>query len=581
VFKLFDLQSIEVLEGPQGTLFGRNVSGGAVVIETKKPSFDRPALTAEASGGNLGDNEYAGLVNVPVSSIAAFNLSADYQKRDGWGVDRLTGVHEDGIDSQNYRGDFRLRPRDDLNIVFGADYSYDKNGGRTLSSTSSGADGDPRTSELGVPQSFNRTLAGTSLKVVWSPPQGELTSITAYRKDESGEAYSGVAANYRFLTSGSQTLDSDKDQVGDFTQELRYASPRWSRGDFVAGFYFLSEDGARELGVNGLAAQTGALASSTLANEHVDTTSYAFFLDGTVHILPTLDFTAGARYTEDQKTANLNYLDLVHAANDFTVRGSKASWDQWTPRAVLTWRPMHEALAYASVTRGFTAGGFNTDASSVQAFAKTFQPEVVTNYELGAKTQWFENRLRLNASLFDMQYHNKQELVFNSTNGILDIVNAASATSRGFEATAAAKLFPWLDLTAGYARLVTKYNSFVLGSTNNTGHELSSSPPNKYSIDAEFNYPLDGRGFLIGSANYSWIDDYNTGAAGDPRLEIHSYGLTNLNAGYETPDRHYRLSAWVRNLSNTNYVLTNSTQTITGTYLGEPRTYGVTLRVNY
>jgi len=581
VFELFDLQSLNVLEGPQGTLFGRNVTGGAIVIETRDPGFAKWGATAEATAGNLGDLQYNALVNMPVSDIAALNASASIQRRDGYGEDRLTGAKEDDINSQNFRAKFLLTPTDALSILLSADHSYDFNGDRTLSSTSVGDDGNPRTSELGVAQHFSRVLAGGSAKIVWQAPVGEVTSISAYRSTRSSELYSGVGAGYVFLTSASQSIVSDADQVRTFTQELRYASPRWDLGDFVSGFYYLNENGHRELGTHGLAARTGILATSTLAEEFVHTASYAGFADGTVHIVPgTLDFSAGIRYTVDQKTASLGYFDFVHAANSFNVNERSESWSQSTPRAVLTWHPLAKALFYTSVTKGFTSGGFNSDASSLRAFAQTFEPETVTNYEVGAKTQWLDDSLRFNASVFDMKYHNKQELVFNSLNSILDIVNAGSATSKGFELTAAYKPLRWLQLSAGYARLMSRYDSFVLGSTNNTGHSLSSSPPNKYSFSMDMECPI-GPGYLVGSANYSWIESYNTGAAADPRLQIPSYGLANLNAGYETSDHHYRLTFWSKNVGNTSYILTRSTQVITAEYLGEPRTFGVTFTAKF
>ena len=581
VFELFDLASINVLEGPQGTLFGRNVTGGAIVIETRNPVFDKWQATAEAMAGNFGDSQYNALLNAPITDIAAFNVSASIQRRDGYGEDRLTGEKEDDINSQNFRAKFLLSPTDTLSILLSADHSYDFNGDRTLSSTSLGDDGDPRTSELGVDQHFSRVLGGVSAKVVWQAPVGEVTSISAYRSTRSNELYSSVGASYLYLTSGSQSIVSDDDQIRTFTQELRYASPRWDFGDFVSGFYYVNESGHRELGTEGLAAQTGALAASTLADEFVRTISNAGFADGTIHIVPgVLDFSTGIRYTVDQKTASLGYFDFVHATNSFNAGERTQSWNKSTPRAVLTWHPLDRAIVYTSVTRGFTSGGFNSDAASLRAFALTFKPETVTNYELGAKTQWLSDSLRLNASIFDMKYHDKQELVFNPLNGILDIVNAASATSKGFEFTTAYKPLRWLEFSGGYTRLMTRYDSFVLGSTDNTGHSLSSSPPNKYSLSADAEYPFSA-GYMVGSANYSWIESYNTGAAADPRLQIPSYGLVNLNAGYETSDHRYRVTLWSRNVGNTSYILTRSTQVITAEYLGEPRTFGVTFTAKF
>lgn len=581
VFELFDLQSLNVLEGPQGTLFGRNVTGGAIVIETRSPTLDKWGATAETTAGNLGDLQYNALVNAPVTASSALNVSASIQRRDGYGEDRLTGEKEDDINSQNFRTRFLLEPTDTLSILLSADHSYDFNGDRTLSSTSAGDDGDPRTSELGVEQHFSRVLAGGSAKIVWQAPVGEVTSISAYRSTRSSELYSSVGASYIFLTSGSQSIVSDDDQVRTFTEELRYASPRWDLGDFVSGIYYLNESGHRELGTYGLAAQTGALSSSTLADEFVHTASYAGFADGTVHIVPsTLDFSAGIRYTVDQKTASLGYFDFIHTTNSFNADERSESWSQATPRGVLSWHPVDRTLVYASVTKGFTSGGFNSDASSLRAFAQTFKPETVTNYEVGTKTQWLEDSLRLDASVFDMKYHDKQEFVYDTLNGILDIVNAASATSKGFELTSAYKPLRWLELSAGYTRLMTRYDSFVLGSTDNTGHSLSSSPPNKYALSADLECPI-GAGYVVGSANYSWIESYNTGAAADPRLQIPSYGLVNLNAGYETSDHRYRVTFWSKNVGNTSYILTRSTQVITAEYLGEPRTFGVTLTAKF
>jgi iron complex outermembrane receptor protein len=439
VFDLFDLESVNVLEGPQGTLFGRNVTGGTVVIETSKPTFDHWGAAVEGSAGNWGDVQYKALANLPFNDVVAMNVSASMQRRDGYGEDRLTGGKEDDINSQNVRAKVLLTPLDSVSVLFSADHGYDYNGDRTLSSTSLGDDGDRRTSELGVAQHFSRVLGGGSMQATSHGTAGELTSISAYRSTRSNELYSGVGASYTFLSTGSQTVNLDDDQVRTFTQELRYASPKWQWADFVTGFYYLNESGHRRLGVTSLAARTGARAGSTLADEFVHTDSYAGFADGTVHLLSTLDLSAGVRYTVDRKTASLEYNDFIHTLNTFDAQEPSASWSQSTPRGVLSWHPTGNTLLYGSVTKGFTAGGFNADAFSPKAFAQTFAPETVTSYEVGAKTQWLADTLRLNAAAFDMKYHNKQELVFNSTNGILDIVNAAEATSKGFELTAAYK----------------------------------------------------------------------------------------------------------------------------------------------
>lgn len=580
-FELFDLASLDVLKGPQGTLFGRNVTGGAIVINTRQPDVDARDIETQFTAGNYGDNQFNGLVNIPLSENSALKLTTSLHDRNGYGHDRLTGKDEDDINSRNYRGQYYIRLGGGVEATVSADYAQDWNGGRTLSSDTLGDDGNPRTSELGVPQDFARTIAGLSAKINWKTGAGDLTSITAYRKSQSGEDYSGVAANYRFLTSGSQSLTRDADQVGTFSQEVRYASPKWAAGDFVAGVYYSSEDGWRQLGTRALAARTGALVTSTLADQKVATTSYAVFADGTLHLPAAIDLTAGVRYSRDEKAATLHHVDYLAPKGSFDVDGRDASWSEVTPRVVLGWQPRSNFLAYASATRGFTAGGFNGDAATAAIFNTPFAPETVTSYEGGLKTQWLDNRLRLNGAVYRMDYKDKQELLFNSLTGVLSIVNASRATMRGEELELAYRPVNWLDLGSGYSHLDGKYDSFVLGSVNNTGNALANAPRQQFSASASINLPAGDLGYVIGAVNYAWTDSYNTGAANDPNLRIPGYGLANMNLGLESPDRRLRLTAWVKNINNTTYLLTRSTQVIRGEYAGEPRTFGLTLAAKF
>lgn len=575
-FELFDLESIAILKGPQGTLFGRNVTGGAIVITTQRPDPGQFAAEGEIVAGNHGERQVKGLLNVPLGEQTAIKLSASSRQRDGIGRDRLTGREQDDIDSQNFRAQLLTRLTPDLQATFSADYGKDSNGGRTLSSDTLGNDGDVRTSELGVDQGYDRTIKGVSARLVWQLPAGELTSITAWRESAASEDYSGVGANYTFLTSGSQSITHDADDIRTFSQELRYASPKWARGNFVAGLYYADEDGARLLGTDGLAARTGVLASSTLAEQQVDSRSVGVFGDGVLHLNPALDLTLGARYTRDRKTASLLRSDLLRPTNSFRVEGLSRTWSEVTPRAVLTWRPAAGMMGYLSATRGFTSGGFNADAATAAAFRSPFDPETVDNYELGMKSQWLDNRLRFNASLFRMNYRNKQELIFNNLTAVLNIFNAGKATVDGSEIELAYKPVRWLDLSANFAYLDGRYDQFVLGNVNNSGNPMSNSPRRQAGVAADLRYPVSF-GTLVASASYAWKDTYNTGAANDPNLQLAAFGLANLSAGIESLDGRWRLVAWVKNANDTEYSLTRSTQVVRARYVGEPRTQGLSL----
>ncbi|MBV7534697.1 TonB-dependent receptor [Duganella sp. sic0402] len=580
-FELFDLDSINVLKGPQGTLFGRNVTGGVIVINTRQPALDESAAEAQITFGKLGERQLNGLVTTPLSEAAAFKFSTSLRERDGYGRDRLTGQEEDDLNSRNYRAQLLLKPDSDIEATLSADYSEDWNGGRTLSSNTLGDDGNSRTSELGVPQGFQRYISGISAKLHWRLPAGELTAISAYRSSRASEDYSGVGVHYSLLTTGSQSITRDADNIDTWSHELRYASPKWAAGDFVTGLYYMSEEGSRLLATHGLAARTGALASSTLADQQVDTKSLGVFADGVVHLPAAFDLTAGVRYTHDEKTGNLTRTDFVRPAATFTSNGVKASWSEFTPRLVLSWEPQMNLMFYASATRGFTAGGFNGDAATAAIFHKSFDPEKVSNYEAGVKSQWLNNRLRLNASVYKMKYTDKQELVNNALTGILTIVNAGKATVKGGELELAYKPLKWLELSGGYSHVDGVYDSFAVGTFNYTGNPLSSSPRNQYSAAANISLPMGAAGFLTAAANYAWRDTYNTGAANDPNLQIPGYGLANMSAGYESPDRSWKVTAWVKNANDTRYILTRSTQVVRAEYDGEPRTFGVTLGAKF
>jgi len=579
-FELFDLESIAVLKGPQGTLFGRNVTGGAIVITTRQPDLSQFAAESEVSAGNHGERQAKGLVNVPLGANAALKLSTSLRQRDGLGRDRLSGREQDDIDSQNFRAQALFRAGPGFDATISADYGDDRNGGRTLSSDTLGNDGDVRTSEVGAEQRFARIIAGLSAKLVWRLPAGEITSVSAWRKSQSGEDYSGVGASYTFLTTGSQSLTRDADQLDTVSQELRYASPKWAAGDVVAGVYFADEKGDRQLGTRGLAAGTGLLASSTLAEQSVDSRSVAVFADGVLHLPADVDLTLGARYTRERKRASLVRTDNLRAANSFAVAGLSNEWSETTPRAVLSWTPRTNLMTYLSATRGFTSGGYNADASSAVAFRTPFDPETVNNFELGLKSQWLQNRLRVNAAAFRMKYRDKQELVNNTRTGILTIVNAGKATVDGFEAELAYKAAPWLDLSASFGYLDGRYDQFVVATVNNSGNPLSNSPRRQAGLAANFSYPV-AFGYLVGAASYAWKDSYNTGAANDPNLQLPGFGLANLSAGVESPDRSWRLLAWVKNANDTEYLLTRSTQVVRARYAGEPRTFGLSLTARF
>lgn len=577
-FQLFGLSSVQVLRGPQGTLFGKNVTGGAIVFDTGRPDYGRSAMRMRISGGSYRDVQADTVADVGGGDDVAGRIAFSARRHDGWSRDRLTGQELDNLDSVNGRGQLRLRLSDRLEALVGGDYATDSSGGRTLSSIGAGSDGNPRTAESGTPQGFDRAVYGSSVRLFLDTGLGQLTSVTAWRGSHSADRYSNVAANYIFLTgTQSQALTDDRDHVSAFSQEVRLASPEWRSGRFVAGVYLASDVSSRRLNQTALAARTGALVTDQLWEGRVLSQTAAVFLDGTLNVTPFLAVTGGARYTWDRKQADLAFFNRINGAANFTEDGATRNWSQFTPRASVQFRPIRSTMAYVTYSRGYTAGGFNTQAATKAAFDAAFAPETLENIEGGIKTELFGGRLTADVDAFVSKYHDKQELYFNNLTRILNITNAGRATVHGVEAQLAVKPVSWATLTGTYGLLDTRYDEFVIpGGAVLTGNRLGSSPKDKASAMLDIDAPL-GDVRLIGNAVYSYTSQYFTGATQDATLSVPAYSLVNGSIGIATADRRYSVTLFARNLLNRDYLLIPSNQVVRGQYLGEPRVIGVSL----
>jgi iron complex outermembrane recepter protein len=210
-----------------------------------------------------------------------------------------------------------------------------------------------------------------------------------------------------------------------------------------------------------------------------------------------------------------------------------------------------------------------------------FAPETVTNFEVGVKSSWLDNRLRFNFSVFQAEYKDKQELFFNNVTRILNITNASEATMRGLESDVMFQLTNWLSVSATYGYLDTRYDNFIIpGGANNTGNDLGSSPRNKASFLIDLDKRFD-QFRLFGNVGVSSTSGYYTGAARDPNLFVRSYQLVNGQIGVSLLNDRVDVAAYGRNLTDEDYLLIPSVQVVRGEYLGQPRTIGLSVSVKY
>lgn len=580
-FELFDVRQMSVLRGPQGTLFGRNVTGGAIQVYTTEPSLDETILKFRAGVGNYSFSELSAFASIPFTDEFAGKLSVSKKKRDGYSVDRFNGRDVEDQDAINVRASLLYVPSDTVTMKVSADYATDQNGSKGYSFVSSldgldltGNDGDTRTSELRVPQSYDRDIFGISAHIDVSLDSGEFQSITAYRRSTSRELYSLGAADVTLPSVSVQFIKDDNDEPTSFSQEFRYISERSERFDFVAGAFFYLESNDRFLGDTLLGANGNAVFVDRDFTVEAKTHSLAAYFNATVHLGPKFDVGFGGRYTKEEKDVAVAFVDNNNAGNSFVTAPSN-DFNEFTPRVTLSYYATDAITLFASRTEGFTAGGFNTETNNQSSVETGFAPETITATELGIKSSWNDGNLIANLTVFDQEYKDKQE-GFLLPGNIFSILNASKSSMKGAELEIAWNLSDAFRTTIAYSKLDAKYDSFVLPNDDFSGNKLQTAPDSTYSIALDYGSEV-GNGFLDAGVSYTWQDNYFTGASNIPNFFIENYGLFNARIGYEWGDGRWAAKLWGKNLGDEDFVQIRGTVGAIGEYFGPPRTYGMNI----
>ncbi len=589
-FDLYDLEQVEILRGPQGTLFGRNVTGGAIVLTTSRPEFGRRRARFDLGFGNFGAVEARGLVGGDLSDQVAGKLSATVRSTDGYGRDRLAGIDQNDLDTVNVRGQLSFLLGESGVLRLTADIAEDENRGRTLSTISPAAadDGDIRTSEHGHPQLYTRDITALNAHLNWTTAAGEVVSITAFRESDTFEDFAFSSASFAFLPRFNpffpfqQTaINTEKPET--FSQELRFVSQPYERFDYVVGLYYFDEQIRRRATTVRLGGRTGDVIRDQTFDQDVDTRSYAAYADVHVRLGKELHLNLGGRFTDDKKRVQVGFENRLFAPANFESPRFEESWSEFTPRLALTWRPSPRLSLFGSYTEGFTSGGFNTEEDTPDVIGRPFDPETLTAYELGIKTASAGARVRVNATLFRQDYEDKQE-GFLDTRFNFVIVNAAEATIEGAEVDLDWAISDSCRLTAFYAYLDAKYDRFFieLNADDRSGNLLPNSPEDSFGLTFDSRTRLGAKGELAFNASYSRQDNYFTGSENRDTFLIESYSLVNASISYGPRDGSWRLTAWGKNLGDEEYVLIRSDFGVggIGEHFGAPRTYGLRLTLD-
>lgn len=590
------LERVEVLRGPQGTLFGKNTVGGLIQYVTRKPS-DETSLRIEGQLGNYDRRVFNARGNIALSDKVFLSLGGSVKTHSGYEFNETTGHDVDNEDLKTATAALQFLPSDTLDIVLAADVTdQDQRGNprhnicdRTVAAGVHcvGINPDPRVVDAFTDGYLRRYLQTYRGEVNWTTPFGVVTSITAFRS---------ATLNFRtpFFSNPVnppnqiESTETDHEHDKQFSQELRLgfdAMDKRLKGQ--VGAYYLNEDNDRtEILQQDFPAPS--ITGVAIYPQQVTGRSYALFGQASFAITDTLTATAGVRETWERKSGHFigqkvsgPGLPPPLAAN-YDVTGQK-SWNALTPRFAVDWQTTPDALVYASATRGFKSGGFQGIAGSAASQSQPYDPEYAWSYEGGAKTQWLDKKLRLNLSIFQTDY---DDLQVSSLVPLCCVVvgNAATARIRGAELEAFFSPIEGLQFDAAYARLDAKFTSFANGATANyTGNYLPRAPRDKIHLGAQYSIDLQGWEALA-RVDYSNQSHMYFDASNIAAQKQEGYIDVDARVSVTSPDKRWEVAFWGKNLTDelvATYVTAFAPYAQTLVPYAPPRTYGVSLIWKY
>lgn len=634
--ELFDFERIEVVRGPQGTLYGKNVVGGAINFITRKPTDEFRAYF-EGTLGNYKALEARGGISGGITDGLSGSISISARRREGFAFNTFTKNDIEDLSSFGILGQLRYQPNDTLDILLTGDLTRRRSAGRwvdiLIPSTHNipFKNPDPRRGPNNIDGRQDADLGGLHLTASLDVGAGTVTSISAYREATfdviNNDAGSFIDFNRLVRNANGRVnffainrrqfnddyyINSKLDKVKTFSQELRFNSEFDGPFNFLAGVYYLYEDvnrleDADYLFVNFFAEGRELSRTTTKAN------TYAAFAEGTYDLTDRLSLTAGIRYTKDTKIFSVNraaFGDFL--GQDFTdalgnpvtaFSGSdRRGWSSWTPSATIEWKPSDDFLFYGLISKGYKSGGWNgEEATNPTEIKNSYNPEFAWNYEIGAKTDLLDKRLRFNLTGFWTEYRDlqTQQFVLYDPNLPPDNVvsNAGRARVRGVEIETVAIPVKGLTLYGNYTYMEGKITGDLISTalvfdlncfcqvpvpTNLKGNGLRRTPKHTFNVGGDVDVPLNENlnGFI--RANYSWTDKFFFDNENSPRTTIDAIGVLNGSIGVGSPDGDWEVSLWGKNLTNELYV--SGKTDVIGSVLvsyAPPRTYGATLRYRF
>jgi iron complex outermembrane receptor protein len=628
----FDVEAVEVLRGPQGTLLGRNVTGGAVLVKSKRPG-DEFGFTAEAAVGNYGATEFNASVEGPLTDGIFGKIAVIKMDRDGYFDDNNGGTVDTniyapgmpdtgtgdkvGMDLTIIRPMVRFQLSDSFEATIIAEF-LENNGG---SADSQNVAHNCRP----IPGVDNRDIVcGTGSQFMaqttwgYTPPDDkyeinhdligytdlETTSIVLDATWDLGHGIVTTIAGYREVEYNSSTdfdgtpftifhFNDNKEEQDQTSLEVRYSSTFSDRFNFVVGVNSFDQDYSIGERRNFFITLNSATYSET---EHK---TLGIFGEATLEVTDALSVTVGGRWTKEEKKIDIGILgscelDFSSCTNN---TANDKDWSDFSPKLSATYRFNDDMMAYASWTRGFASGVFNARAATLDAIGPT-DPEEVDSIEVGFKANFLDGRGLFNVAYFMADYKDLIMFVNNPCDGCgasLINFNAGEAEISGFEAEVQLQPVDGLRLHASVGTVDPEFTNIKYFDANADGvvddkdNQLARSwdfqkvAELSYSLSAAYDFEIGGGASMLARVAYSWRDDYMTDLYNKPWLQQEAFGLLDASLTYTSPSEKFKVSVYGKNLTDEEYFdyAADVGALDSARWGGAPRTYGVRVAYQY
>lgn len=606
---LLDVDHIEILRGPQGTLFGKNATSGVVNVVTRKPTDETSGYVDTSWFQGNEKQVRAGVSGTLVPDLVKASINTLYSDFSGNVTNVANGGNVNGYDKKGARAKVEITPTSDLDITFIADYLKSRSSPTFTAYKSSSsvyssaiapvvAGTDNRQVYNDIPSDIRDTNKGFSAQVDWRRNGYTLTSITALREwDNTQYTTTSAIGNSSDPARINSTYPGSRDigtlNFQQLSQEFRIASPKDQFFDYVAGAYFLHGKDS-ETYQRIVTASNGSVNSGTAAYG-VTSDSYALFGEGNWNFTPAFRAITGARWTHDDLSYDHNRTvtttsTLSGVSPAYGSSGSTSA-DGYSGRLGLQYDLSKQVTTYVTYSRGYKGPAYNVFFNMLARDTSALKPETSNSYEVGVKSQLLDKRLTLNAAIFKTDYDNYQANFYDVVAGttVTRLINAGRVSTQGVELDIEARPTSRLTLTQSLAYIdahIVAFNCPVnaAASCNLNGDTLPFSPHLKSYTRVNYAIPLSSGHIVDIASDYTWQSRTQYDLFQSANAIQGAYGIVNASVALSSPASGWRVALIAKNLTNKSYAtnLVASTGYVTRAVpRDDARYFGINLRKEF